>query len=72
VQGGQVVQSAADRYTQPHTTDSTTSHEPARKQYTVYKWIPGEQLDDYNTSAQKWREHTSSAQFKAEFENIAN
>jgi hypothetical protein len=63
---------AADHNTQPHSTDSTPSRTPEVKQNIVYKWIPGEQLNEYNTSAHKWREHTATKGFTTAFENIEN
>jgi hypothetical protein len=43
---------------------------PARKQTVVCKWVQGEDLQEYNTSAQAWRAHTSTDDFQQKFKAV--
>jgi hypothetical protein len=67
----------------PHHHDSVSQHDcitpaspPASKKTqseneNSYRWIPGEYLNEYNTSAAKWKSHTSTAEFSKTFRETA-
>ena len=43
---------------------------PARKVKIIYKWVQGENIEEYNTSAQKWKAHTSTTEFREKFDAV--
>ena len=50
--------------------NSSSCHPPAQQRKQFYKWIAGENLGEYTSSAKKWKEHTSTAQFTDAFQQI--
>jgi hypothetical protein len=52
-----------------HTTQPNRSSHPQPTQ-TFYKWIEGEDISEYSASARKWKQHTDTPTFIAQFNQI--
>lgn len=42
----------------------------AAQPHTTYKWINGENVKDYASSGDKWRQHTNTREFAAQMNTI--
>jgi hypothetical protein len=49
------------------TQEDLIHHSPTRKQKTYYKWITGENLGNYTSSAHKWKAYTATTEFTEAF-----
>jgi len=59
----------ADDKTRPNpaTTNTQSDDTPTQNEMTTYRWVEGESLKEYSSSAAKWQNYTATPEFATKF-----